>query len=56
MFEIHPEVVLITQGFLYRPEKHFIAIHAFSAFDAHQVMVMPFFCVVVDNMVAGFAF
>jgi hypothetical protein len=56
MFEIHTKIILVTQGFLYRPEKHFIAIHAFPAIRAHQVVVMPFLCVVIDYMVAGFAF
>jgi hypothetical protein len=43
MFEIDTKIVFIAQGFLYRPEKHFIAIHAFTTPGAHQVMVVPFF-------------
>ena len=43
MFEIDTKIVFIAQGFLYRPEKHFIAIHAFPTPGAHQVMVVPFF-------------
>jgi hypothetical protein len=56
MLEINSKIILVAQCFLYRTEKHFVAIHAFPAFYTNQVMVVPFFRVVVNNTVAGFAF
>jgi hypothetical protein len=56
MLEIDAKIVFIAQGFFHRPEKHFITVHAFPAFYTNQVMVMPFFSVMVYYMVAGFAF
>ena len=56
MFEIDAKIILIAQSFLYRPEKHFIAFNTLAALDAYQVMVVPFFGVVVNDMVTGFAF
>jgi hypothetical protein len=56
MFEINAKIVLIAQSFFYRPEKHFIAFNTFAAPGAHQVMMVPFFSVVINDMVAGFAF
>ena len=56
MLEVRMEAVLFLQCRLYRRKQVFGAIYTLTAGAADQVVMMPFFGVVVDKMVPQFTF
>jgi hypothetical protein len=56
MLEINLEAVLFVKRSLHREKKVFIAVGAFTASPAYQVMMMPLFGVVIDESITEFAF
>ena len=56
MLEVNLETVLFVKRSLHREKKVFIAVCAFATSPAYQVMMMPFFGMVVDESITEFAF
>jgi hypothetical protein len=56
MLEVNLEAIFFNQSALDRQEQLFIAGDASAAFFTRQVMVMPFFGMVIDGMPVQFAF
>ena len=54
MFETNAEAVFSRKGLLNLIEEIFRAFRGFAAPPANQVMMMSFFSVMVDEMIAGF--
>jgi hypothetical protein len=56
MFEFSVEGVLLGEIMFQRSKQVFGAIDGFTALPADQVMVVSFFGVMIDEVVAGFTF
>jgi len=56
VLQVNAKTVLLSERSLHRCENVFIQFYALAALAAHEVVVMPFLGMVVDELVTHFAF